>query len=207
MNQRDLCELIVRHRRGAPMVTSPGTPAYDLWQLDPDGGPTLNQMELSYTIPFCAGIAEGDPPLRVIAVCGDGDVIAGMHSLSTVGRYAHRLTGLVIVVIDNESYQACQDAAVPAAPSATATTLDLAGVALKCGITQACTVTTVQDAAAALAATLADNGGPWFIVAKTLERSPLPPIEPPDPWDRRGWKPNMYEEGALFLAAMRELIR
>jgi thiamine pyrophosphate-dependent acetolactate synthase large subunit-like protein len=96
-----LVDALVGLRGDAVVVTGPGAVAGALYEADP-GSPTLYNMELAYATPVGLGVALEIAPRRVIAIEGDGSVLAGLGSLATVARYAP--PNLVVIVIDNGVY-------------------------------------------------------------------------------------------------------
>ena len=200
MNQRELCSILARHRGDAPAVTSPGTPAYDLYEIAPEQM-TLYQMELGYATAVCLGYALRVPGEKIVAVEGDGSMLAGLATLSTVGRY--RPPGLIVLVVNNGCYGAVQDARHPAFPSATQSGTDLAAAARSCGITRAVTVNTASEAEEAITRAFA-GPGPWFIDAR-VERSAPAHAEPGDPRLRGTgpYKPDVHDNALEFAREMR----
>jgi thiamine pyrophosphate-dependent acetolactate synthase large subunit-like protein len=100
----------------------------------------------------------------VVALEGDGTVVAGLCELTTIGRYQPE--NLVVVIVDNESYGSFGSGAVTTATSAG---VDLAGVARSCGIANAVTVRDLDEAEIALRRAFSEPG-PWVIVAKVANR-------------------------------------
>ena len=97
-------------------------------------------------------MAQPDKP--VLCITGDGDMLMGLGSLTTIGAQAP--ANLSVVILDNEVY-----GETGAQPSATAHGTDLTGIARACGIN---TVDEITDMAGvdALAARLHTGGGPLF---------------------------------------------
>lgn len=199
MIQRELCQILLRHCGDAAIVLSAGNASYDLYPLAPPG-PVLYQMELGYAAAVAMGVALEDPGHHVVAVEGDGSMIAALATLSTIARTAP--PNLVVMVPDNEAYSAIQDSVYGPWPTATRDHVDLAGVALSCGITRACTVREPGEADAALADAF-DQPGPSFVVAK-LTPSRTQVLEPDDPRDRdERHLPDVYTNALAFTEAVR----
>jgi thiamine pyrophosphate-dependent acetolactate synthase large subunit-like protein len=199
VNQLELCQAFAARCGAAAVITSPGSPAYELWALRPDLA-ALHQMELGYATAIALGIALGDDRGQAAAVEGDGSMLAGLPVLAAIGR--EQPPNLVIVVVDNQQYAAVQSPRHPPFPTATAAGTDLEAVGRACGITRAVTVRDRATADTALAKAFA-TPGPWLIVAKVLDRSPLPPLEPEDPRRRDGHKPDVLVNGLQFQELMR----
>jgi sulfopyruvate decarboxylase subunit beta len=197
--QLELCQILLGHCGDAAIVTSAGNASYDLFPLAP-AGPVLWQMELGYASAVALGVALADPRHHVVAVEGDGSMIAGLVTLSTIAQAAP--PNLVVVVTDNECYSAIQDAAYGPFPTATRDYVDLEGVARSCGIARARTVREPAEAEETLAAAFSEPG-PWFIVAK-LAPSRTEVLEPDDPRDRdQHHLPDVYENALDFTRAVR----
>lgn len=199
MDQRELCQALLRHCGDAAIVLSAGNASYDLFALSP-ASPVLYQMELGYASAVALGVALGDPGHRAVAVEGDGSMIAALATFSTIARAAP--PNLVVLVTDNESYSAIHDRTYPPFPTATRDHVDLGEVARSCGIKQASTVRELEDADQALATAFAEPG-PWVIVAK-LTPSRTPVLEPADPGDRnQDHLPDVYDNALTFTRHVR----
>jgi thiamine pyrophosphate-dependent acetolactate synthase large subunit-like protein len=197
--QPELCQVLLGHCGDAAIVTSAGNVSYDLFPLSP-AGPVLYQMELSYASAVALGVALADPHHHAVAIEGDGSMIAGLATLSTIAQAAP--PNLVVVVTDNECYSAIQDAAYAPFPTATRDHVDLGGVARSCGITRARTVREPAEAEEALAAAFSEPG-PWFIVAK-LAPSRTEVLEPDHPRDRdQHHLPDVFDNALEFTRAVR----
>jgi phosphonopyruvate decarboxylase len=84
------------------------------------------------------GLALAKPDLHVIVVTGDGEALMGLGALATIG--AIKPTNLTILVLDNEHY-----GETGMQQSHVGMGVDLCAVAVACGFTQACTVTTEAE--------------------------------------------------------------
>ena len=101
MRLADLVDEVAAMRGDAVVVTGPGAVAGALYQTGPES-PSLYNMELAYATPIAFGIALQAPDRRVIAVEGDGSLLAGLGGLATLARY--RPPNLVVIVIENGIY-------------------------------------------------------------------------------------------------------
>ena len=165
MERREVVELFVKVRDGAPAITGPGATSGALWTADHQPT-TIYNMELGYATAMCLGIALAAPAQRVFALEGDGSMIAGLATLTSIGR--HRPANLVVIILDNGVYAT----GVGQGPGVTETTAAshgtrLAGVAVSCGIPaeNVVEVDTVSTTEAALHRAVTEPG-PWIIVAK-----------------------------------------
>jgi len=106
----------------------------------------------------------------VLVVTGDGELLMGLGSLTTIAvRHPRNLT---IVVLDNERY-----GETGMQPTHTADGVDLAGMAKAAGFARVMRVTTM--AGVTRLAGLAHTGsGPVFAQVKVLPEK-LPPVLPP----------------------------
>ena len=156
MTRGEMLEVFARHRGDAPVIVGPGICGRILYTISHHPA-TIYNMELGYAAAMCVGLAMSLPGERVFALEGDGSMLMGIGTLSTVARYRPR--NLVIVVIDNRAY-----VTTGAMASATASGTDLAAMARGAGMDQ---VERVADGAA-LDRSLklaAGTDGPHLIVA------------------------------------------
>lgn len=165
MNRRELLETFSALRGGSPVITGPGATSGTLWSLGHQPA-TIYNMELGYATAMCLGIALAAPGERVFALEGDGSMIAGLATLTSIGR--HRPPNLVAIILDNGVYAT----GVGIGPGVTEETAAshgtrLAAVAVDCGV-PADRVVEVDALPAFEAAlrTAIDEPGPWVIVAR-----------------------------------------
>ena len=165
MNRREVVETFAAHRAGAPTITGPGATSGTLWSLGHEPA-TIYNMELGYATAMCLGVALAAPGERVFALEGDGSTIAGLATLTSIGR--HRPPNLVVIVLDNGVYAT----GVGVGEGVTEETgsshgTRISAVAVDCGIPadQVSEVDTVDAFEAVLARANAEPG-PWLIVAR-----------------------------------------
>jgi sulfopyruvate decarboxylase subunit beta len=190
MRRTEFVEIFARLRDTEVVITGPGGVSGALCHAA-DKPATIYNMEMGYATAMCLGIALGQPELRVVALEGDGSMLAGLSVLSTIGRYP--VPNLVVVIVHNGVY-----ASTGSGDVATAAGLrtDLAAVAVGCGI-DAGRVRTVAESAEAetvLREALAEPG-PWVIIAR---------VEAVDPGPRRLPTRDLVETS---LAMKQELTR
>ena len=193
MDAPTFLEILQKHRGTAPMVVAAGRRGREMCTIAGNDPFAFYNMDMPYTTPICLGLARAMPDRRIVALEGDGNVLAGMGGLSTVGRYQPE--NLVVVIMDNESYASFGTGAVT---SATGAGTDLEVVARGCGIRNACTVRDEAAADAALARAF-DEPGPWVIVVKVLNEGDTDPrfwIYPPD----------IIDNGFIFERALRDAL-
>jgi sulfopyruvate decarboxylase subunit beta len=157
MKRREALEVFVRVRGTSPAVTGPSFGGRILHDVGPEPA-TLYNMELAYPTAVCVGLALSLPGERIYAIEGDGSMIAGLATLTTVGRYAP--PNLVVLVFNNRSW-----ATTGAQPTAARTGTDLTAVAQAAGIAQARTVADLASLEEALQHA-AQVDGPHFVVVE-----------------------------------------
>ncbi len=169
MNRRDVVEAFAAARAGAPAITGPGATSGTLWSLGHEPA-TIYNMELGYATAMCLGLALAVPEQRVFALEGDGSTIAGLATLTSIGR--HRPPNLVVIVLDNGVFATGVGIGEGVTEETAASHgTRIAAVAVDCGIPadQVSEVDTVDEFAAALRRANAEPG-PWLIVAR-IDRS------------------------------------
>ena len=159
MNRTDVLHHIASVRNGAPMIISPGLANYPIAEAK-DEPLTIYNMDMPYTTSMALGMALGWPERRVVALEGDGSLLAGPGVLATVARYQPR--NLLIFVFDNGAYLTTGSGR---APTATAFGADIEQMGRAVGLKNTRTVTDLDAAKNAVDAAFG-KPGPWFIVAK-----------------------------------------
>lgn len=163
-------EVVAKCRTSEPVVVSPGTSGAVLFTVS-HKDPVLYNSGLSYASPYAFGIALKRPDTKVIAIEGDGSILAGLGHLTTIARYAP--PNLVVLVIDNGTY-CTGDASLR---GATSFGVDLAGMARAAGIKFALAVDDLNAFEEHLRRALVESG-PAIIVCKvdpSIDRRTLKP--------------------------------
>lgn len=169
----ELVASIAATRGDAIVVTGPGAIAGALYATGPDS-PSIYNMEFAYATPTALGLALRLADRRVLAVEGDGSMLAGLGSLATIARY--RPANLTVIVVENGIY-GTGDNSVPTQSGLGA---DLAAVAVSLGW-PAANVVRIADGNA-LRDTLAGRGaGPTLVVARVDPGSYGPSTGRPKP--------------------------
>jgi len=119
---------------------------------------------------FGLGLALARPERRVVVFTGDGEMLMGLGSLSTIA--VARPTNLSLVVLDNELY-----GETGAQATHTAAGVDLAGVARACGFPKVMTLTE-EHQIENLRRDLHAHQGPLLAVVK-VAHTPDPMTLPP----------------------------
>ena len=161
MTYRDVLEALAARRGAAGAVAGPGLLSRLLWATEREHV-SLYQMELGYPTAVALGLALAMPDQRVVAIEGDGSMLAGVGVLTTAARY--RAPNLVVLMCDNGVYGTVGAGTVD---SATRHGADLAALARAGGwdAEKVVEVETPPEADAALARAFRDPG-PWCIVAR-----------------------------------------
>jgi thiamine pyrophosphate-dependent acetolactate synthase large subunit-like protein len=185
VNDREVLEVFARYRTHEPVIVWPGNQRLVLEELGHGDPAILYASSLAYAAPTCFGLAVARPDQKVVAIEGDGSLIAGLPHLTTLGRYP--LANVVVLVFDNEGYRSTDRGELP---TATAAGTDLAAIARGAGIRHAVTVTTIGEAEQALERAFREDG-PFVIVAKVAP-SPRTRSRP------RSTDPDRTEESMRF---------
>ncbi len=159
MNRTAVLEVVAALRNNLPVIVSPGLANYPIAERA-DDPLTLYNMDMPYATPMALGIALGWPDRKVVAIEGDGSLLAGPGVLTTIARY--KVRNLIVLVFDNGAYLTT---GTGRAPTATATGTDLAALGRGAGLAQVCTVDDLPAARAAIERAFGEPG-PWLIVAK-----------------------------------------
>ena len=101
MNLVDLAAAVTAVRGDAIAITGPGAMAGALYVAGPHPA-TIYNMELAYSTAVGFGMALQRPDSPVVAIEGDGSILAALGVLATIARY--RPTNLTVVIIVNGVY-------------------------------------------------------------------------------------------------------
>lgn len=160
MRRAEVLAVLADLRRDQPVITGPGGASGELWAQGHQA-PTIYNMELGYAAPMCLGVALARPDRRVVAVEGDGSLLAGCPALVTIARVAP--PNLVVLAIDNGVYETV---GVGTTTTGTAHGASLAALARACGLPARCVVEADDPATLRAALTTAlTEPGPWLVVA------------------------------------------
>lgn len=170
LERREAVTRILRERGNALVVTGIGNAARDVAAA----GDRAENMYLYGIMGGAAmvgfGVAQAQPTRRVVVITGDGEIMAGIGSLATIG--VERPENLAIVVVDNQVF-----AATGMQQTHTARGVDIAGIARASGFPHADTVTTMADLDAHLA-DIHNRPGPYLLVLK-VQVAGSPPVDVP----------------------------
>ncbi len=172
MDRIALTRLLVNKLSHELVLTNLGSNTYDLYAVRdrPENFYTWGCMGQVSAIGL--GLALTVDPRKVIVLDGDGSLLMNLGVLATIATQNPR--NLIHIVWDNEQW-----AETGGQPTHTAQKTNLVRIAQGAGISQAVQVHSEEEFDRSIELALREDG-PWFIVAKTIERqaSPLPPVEP-----------------------------
>ncbi|MGL4290775.1 MAG: thiamine pyrophosphate-dependent enzyme [Phreatobacter sp.] len=170
LNRRQAVARLLKNRGDALVVTGLGSSTYDVAAAGDDARNFYLWGAMGGTAALALGLALAQPETPVVAVTGDGEMLMGLGSFSTIGLA--RPANLTIVVLDNGLY-----GETGAQQSHTATT-DLAAAARACGIDDAAVVSSEAELER-LAADIGTSGqGPRVRIVKidVTENARLVPL-------------------------------
>lgn len=170
LRRREVLANALADRGDALVVTGLGSSTWDLAALGdrPENFYLWGAMGNAAMIGL--GLAIAQPDRRVVVVTGDGEMLMGLTSFTTIG--ARRPANLAICVLDNERYTE-----TGRQPTATGLGTDLAAVAAACGFPRTATIRTEADVSG-LGDLLLRTTGPVMAVVKIVDES-LPMAVPP----------------------------
>jgi sulfopyruvate decarboxylase subunit beta len=190
MNRREAVAAFVAVREGSPVISGPGATSGTLYVTRHEPA-TIYNMELGYASAISLGVALAAPDQWVVALEGDGSLIAGMPVLATIGRYRPR--NLTVLVFDNGVFGTGSGDE----PTAAGVETEIAGVARACGIVNVEQVSDVEQLADSLQRAKT-TPGPWLIVVHIDKSDASPAPGRPRP------RVDVTESGIYFLRAMLE---
>jgi len=166
LRRRDIVAAILAKRGDALVIGGLGSAA---WDITAAGDSPLNFPlwgAMGGTVAIALGLAIAQPGRRVLALSGDGDLLMGIGSLATVAVQAPG--NLAIVALDNERY-----GETGMQETATASGVDLTGIARACGFPIVATIREEAEFAAALPRIRGAAGPCFFTIKVRAEKLPL----------------------------------
>ena len=152
---------ILSKRSRALVVAGLGSPIYDVFAAGDHPLNFYNWGAMGSAAMVGLGLALSQPEHPVVVFTGDGEMLMGIGSLSTIAQ--HKPPNLSIVVLDNEQY-----AETGMQVTATGFGTDLAAVATACGIGGAYTLRSDRDLAG-LCEKIQARNAVTFAVLKILQ--------------------------------------
>jgi thiamine pyrophosphate-dependent acetolactate synthase large subunit-like protein len=164
LERRHVVSELLKDREDAVVVTGLGSPTYDVAAVSPSERNYYLWGAMGGAAMMGFGLALAKPELHVIVVTGDGEALMGMGALATIGAF--KPANLSIIVLDNEHY-----GETGMQQSHLGMGVDLCAVALACGLTQACRVTTEAELQSA-AINFHQTGTAKFVQVKVDPETP-----------------------------------
>jgi len=168
--RREVVHRILKDRGDAAVVTGIGNACHDVASAGDDERNMYLFGIMGGAAMVAFGIAVAQPQRRVLVITGDGELLAGVGSLATIG--VEKPANLSIVVIDNQAYGATGNQ-----HTHTARGVDLVGIAAASGFDRTALITDHSALEAAID-DIYNKPGPYFAVVKvattTGERVKVP---------------------------------
>ncbi len=173
LQRRDVVgQILAPRKRDLLVVGGLGSSSWDIAATDDNHRDFCLVGAMGLAVPVGLGLAEARPDNRVLVITGDGDMLMGMGSLSTVAHAGTR--NLIIVVLDNERY-----GETGGQLTHTAGVTDLAAIAAGSGISVTGTVHTDGELQNTVNAIHEDEGPAFYVikVAPELPGTVYPPLD------------------------------
>jgi sulfopyruvate decarboxylase subunit beta len=171
----DVLDAVIRHRGEAAVVTGPGAISGALWSRAHEPA-TIYNMDMAYATAVSLGVAMAAPRTRVLAIEGDGSMVAGLAVFSTIARYKPQ--NLAVLVVDNGSFASTGGQGWFSTGTSSGT--DIAAIAEASGIDREHVLggTTLETLDGDVARIL-DEPGPWVLVVRVeVDEMTLSPKRP-----------------------------
>ena len=165
MNRADLCKrLVARLKSDEAVIGGIGNTNFDLWAAGqrPQNFYMLGSMGLA--CPIALGVAMAQQHRRVIGIEGDGSILMQLGSLGTIAAHAQK--NLIIVILDNGTYQI-----TGGQPTLTSRGADIVAIARGAGLAQSAWACDEKDFEARIDIALTADG-PWLIAVRTDDKPP-----------------------------------
>lgn len=159
MHRREAVSTLLAHRRDGLLVTGLGSATWDAAAAGDSDRNFYLWGGMGGAVSVGLGLALARPDHAVLVLTGDGEMLMGLGSLSTVARKAP--VNLSIAVLDNGRYGETGMQASATDPAQEGSATDLAAVARACGIDNAASIASLGDLAHA-APSLFARSGPMF---------------------------------------------
>ena len=171
LHRRDVVNALLSRRSTDTLVIAGlGQCAYDIAAVSPSPRTFGLLGGMGLAVPIGIGLATAQPDKRVIVITGDGEMLMGLGSLTTVAT--QQLRNLAIVILDNERF-----GETGGQPTPTAGPTNLSAMAAAAGI-QVTGMVTEESQIQALVASVHEDSGPVFYTVKVLfESLPMGTIE------------------------------
>ncbi len=163
LQRRKVVHRILQDRRDAAVITGIGNAVHDVASANDDPKNMYLAGVMGGATMVAFGVALAQPKRRILTITGDGELLAGVGSLATVG--VEQPKNLSIVVIDNQAYGATGNQ-----HTHTGRGVDLVGIAVASGFKKTALITTDAELKKELPR-IHGEPGPYFAVVKVLSQS------------------------------------
>ncbi len=163
LQRRSVVKKILANRGDAAVVTGIGNAIHDVFAAGDDDRNMYLSGIMGGASMVAFGVALAQPKRRLIVITGDGELLAGIGSLATIG--VEKPKNLSIVVIDNQAYGATGNQ-----QTHTARGVDLVGIAKASGFPRAEQIEKAGDLDGMIE-TLYSANGPYLAVVKVSTKS------------------------------------
>ncbi len=163
LQRRSVVHRILKDRGDAAVVTGIGNASHDVASAGDDDRNMYLFGIMGGAAMVAFGIAVAQPERRVVVITGDGELLAGIGSLATIG--VEKPKNLSIVVIDNQAYGATGNQ-----HTHTARGVDLVGIAAASGFDRTALITDNKALEAAID-DIYNKPGPNFAVVKVMTKT------------------------------------
>ena len=163
LERRKVVHRILKDRGDSVVVTGIGNASHDVASAGDDDRNMYLFGIMGGAAMVAFGIALAQPKRRVVVITGDGELLAGIGSLATIG--VEKPANLSIVVLDNQAY-----GATGMQETHTARGVDLVGIAKASGFERTAIVTDAAGLETAIA-DIYDRPGPYFAVVKVMAKT------------------------------------
>ncbi len=159
LNRRKVVARLVRDRKDLVVITSLGSPTYDLAAAGDHDRNFYLWGAMGGAAVIGLGLALAKPDVPVAVIVGDGEALMGMGAFATIAL--QKPSNLSIVILDNELY-----GETGGQVSHTASAANLASIAAGCGIEHTSTATTAAEVDALATRINTVNSGPTVAIVK-----------------------------------------
>lgn len=163
LQRRSVVHRILKDRGDAAVVTGIGNASHDVASAGDDDRNMYLFGIMGGAAMVAFGIAVAQPECRVVVITGDGELLAGIGSLATIG--VEKPKNLSILVIDNQAYGATGNQ-----HTHTARGVDLVGIAAASGFDHTALITDNKALEAAMD-DIYKKPGPYFAVVKVMTKT------------------------------------
>ena len=163
LQRRSVVHRILKDRGDAAVVTGIGNASHDVASAGDDDRNMYLFGIMGGAAMVAFGIAVAQPECRVVVITGDGELLAGIGSLATIG--VEKPKNLSILVIDNQAYGATGNQ-----HTHTARGVDLVGIAAASGFDRTVLITDNKALEAAID-DIYKKPGPYFAVVKVMTKT------------------------------------